>query len=39
MNIFIPLFEIQGNSALLAVELWISQHIIKGYLLESLSLN
>lgn len=39
MNISITLNEIQGNSALLAAEVWISQHIIKRYLLESLHLT
>lgn len=39
MNISITLNEIQGNSALLAAEVWISQHIIKRHLLESLHLT
>lgn len=39
MNIFITLNEIQGNGALLTAGLWISQHIIKRYLLESLQLT
>lgn len=38
-NIFITLYEIQGNRALLTAGLWISQHIIKRHLLESLQLT
>lgn len=39
MNIFITVYEIQGNSALLTAGLWTSQHTIKRYLLESLQLT
>lgn len=38
MNVFITLNGFQGNSVLLTVRVWISEHIIKRYLLESLPL-